>query len=58
MDVTSRGHHIPEGVDLHPHEVFYMKQGSLISIEIIDGEYTCVSFNSYFSLHITKNYLF
>ena len=58
VNVIDRGHHIPEGVDLHSHEVFYTKQGLLISTEIIDGEYTCVYFNSYFSLHITKNSLF
>ena len=54
MNVIDRGHHILEGVDLHSHEVFYTKQGLLISTEIIDGEYTCVYFNSYFSLHITE----
>ena len=54
MNVIDRGHHILEGVDLHSHEVFYTKQGLLISTEIIDGEYTCVSFNSYFSLHILE----
>ena len=42
LDVIGRGHHIPQGVNLHPHEVFYMKQGLSISTEIIDGEYTCI----------------
>ena len=27
LDVIGRGHHIPQGVNLHPHEVFYTKQG-------------------------------
>ena len=53
VDVFGRGHYVLEGVNLHPHEVFYTKQGLLISTEIIDGEYTCVSFNSYFSIHVT-----
>ena len=42
LDVTGRGHHIPQGVNLHPYEVFYTKQGLLIPTEIIDGEYTCI----------------
>ena len=25
VDVIGRGHHIPQGVNLHPHEVFYTK---------------------------------
>ena len=45
-----RGYYVPEGVNLHPHEVFYTKQGMLIPAEIIDGEYTYVSFNIYFQL--------
>ena len=49
VDVFGRGHLVPGGVNLHPHEVFYTKQGLLIPTEIIDGEYTCVSFNIYFS---------
>ena len=51
VDVFSRGHYVPEGVNLHPHEVFYTKQGLLIPTEIIDDEYTYVSFNIYFSTH-------
>ena len=43
--VFGRGRYIPKGVNLHPHEVFYTKQDMLIPIEIIDGEYTCVSFD-------------
>jgi hypothetical protein len=54
VDVIGRGHHIPKGVNLHPHEVFYTKQGLLIPTEIIDGEYTCVSFNIYFSVSYYK----
>ena len=42
LDVIGRGHHYPQGVNLHTHEVFYTKQGLLISTEIIDGEYTCI----------------
>jgi hypothetical protein len=52
VDVFDRGHYIPEGVNLHPREVFYTKQGLLIPPEIINGEYTCVSFNIYSSTHI------
>ena len=51
LDVIGRGHHIPQGVNLHPHEVFYTKQGLLISIEIIDGEYTCIFYFIFFSLY-------
>ena len=57
VDVFGRGHYVLEGVNLHPHEVFYAKQGLLIPIEIIDGEYTYVSFNIYFSNHKWKIYL-
>ena len=39
VDVFGRGHHVPEGVNLHPHEVFYIEQGLLIPTEIIDSEY-------------------
>lgn len=42
VDVIGRGHHIIQGVSLHPHEVFYTKQGLLISTEIIDGKYTYI----------------
>lgn len=42
VDVIGRGHHIPQGVNLHPHDIFYTKQSLLISTEIIDGEYTCI----------------
>ena len=42
LDVIGIGHHIPQGVNLHPHEVFYTQQVLLISIEIIDGECTCI----------------
>ena len=52
VDVFSRGHNIPEGVNFHPHEVFYRKQILLIPTEIIDGEYTCASFYIYSSTHI------
>ena len=45
VDVFGKVHYIPEGVNLNQHEVFYQKQGLLIPIEIIDGEYTCVSFD-------------
>jgi hypothetical protein len=48
VHVIGRGHDIIECVNFHPHEVFYTKQGLLIPIEIIDGEYTCVSFNIFF----------
>ena len=47
-----RGHYIPEVVNLHPHEVFYTKQGMLIPTKIIDGEYACVYFYIYSSTHI------
>ena len=30
VDVFGRCHYVPEGVNLHPHEVFYTKQGLLI----------------------------
>jgi len=43
VDVIHRGHHIPEGLILHPHEAFYTTQLLLIPIEIIDGKHTCVS---------------
>ena len=33
VDVFGRGHYVLEGVNLHPHEVFYTKQGLLISTE-------------------------
>ena len=48
VDFFGRGHYVPEGVNLHPHEVFYTKKGLLIPTKIIDGEYTYVYFNIYF----------
>ena len=51
VDVFGIGHYVLEGVNSHPHEVFYTKQGLLIPTEIIDGEYTYVSFNIYISIH-------
>ena len=51
VDVFGRGHYVPEGVNLHEHEVFYTKQGMLIPTKIIDGEYKYVYFNIYFSTH-------
>ena len=57
VDLFGGGHYNLRGVNLHPHEVFYKKQGLLIPTEIIAGEYTCVSFNIYSSTHIIKNYL-
>ena len=57
VDVFGRGHYVLKGVDFHPHEVFYTKQGMLIPTEIIDGEYTYVYFNTYFSTHKWNIYL-
>ena len=54
VDFFGRGHYVLEGLNLHPHEVFYTKQGLLIPTEIIDGEYTYVYFNIYFSTHKWK----
>ena len=54
VDVFVRGHYIHKGVNSHPHEVFYPKQGMLIPIEIIDGEYACVSFIYILQLVYTK----
>ena len=57
VDVFGKGHYVPKGVNFHSHEVFYTKQGLLIPTEIIDGEYTYVSFNIYFSTHKWNIYL-
>ena len=51
VGVFGRGHYVPEGLNFHPHEVFYTKEGLLIPNKIIDGEYTYVYFNIYFSTH-------
>jgi hypothetical protein len=48
VDAIGRGNHIPEGVNLHPHEVFYMEQGLLIPIEFNGGEYKYMYANMYF----------
>ena len=37
VDVFGIGHYVPDGVNLHPHEVFYTKQVLLIPTKIIDG---------------------
>ena len=44
VDVFGRGHYVLKGVDFHPHEVFYTKQGMLIPTEIIHDDMEFVLF--------------
>lgn len=58
VDVICRDNQIPKGKNLQPREVFYTKQGLLVPIEIIDGEYTHVSCNIYIFTFISKKFLY